>query len=76
MKTADELFEELGYKISETYNGYLYTDKTGFNIKITNMQRIDLYYNEDVEMDENLMQLTFKELQAISQKCRELGWIE
>lgn len=76
MSESDEMFKELGYEMTEIYNGYLYTDKTGFNIKITNMKRIDLYYNEEVEMYENLMQLTFEELQAINLKCKELGWIE
>lgn len=75
MSKADKMFKELGYKMTELYNGYLYTDETGFNIKITNMKRIDLYYNEDVEMLENLTQLTFGELQAINEKVRELQWI-
>mgnify|MGYP004646492957 CR=1 FL=1 len=74
--SADEMFKELGYKKLEVHNGYLYTDKTGFNIKITNMKRIDLYYDEDVEMYENLMQLTYRELQAINKKCQELGWLK
>lgn len=73
---ADEMFKELGYKKLEVYNGYLYTDKTGFNIKITNMKRIDLYYDEGVEMYENLMQLTYEELQAINKKVEELGWMK
>lgn len=75
MSKADKMFEELGYKMIESYNGYLYTDETGFNIKITNMKRIDLYYNEDVEMYEKLIQLTFGELQAINEKYKELGWL-
>lgn len=76
MSKADEMFEKLGYEKIETFNGYLYTDETGFNIKITNMKRIDLYYDEDVEVYENLMQLTFEELQAINEKVKELGWNE
>lgn len=75
-KTADEMFKELGYKKREVYNGYLYTDDTGFNIKITNMRRIDLYYDSEEGKHENLIQLTFRELQAINKKCQELGWIE
>lgn len=74
-KNADEMFEELGYKKREVYNGYLYTNDTGFNIKITNMRRIDLYYDSEEEKYENLIQLTFGELQAINKKVEELGWI-
>ena len=75
-KTADEMFEELEYKKREVYNGYLYTDDTGFNIKITNMRRIDLYYDSEEGKHENLMQLTFGELQAINKKVEELGWVK
>lgn len=72
MSEADKMFEELGYEKVEAYNGFLYKDKTGFNIKITNMKRIDLYYDNDVEMYEKLIQLTFEELQAINKKVEEL----
>ena len=75
-KTADEMFKELGYKKREVYNGYLYTDDTVFNIKITNIRRIDLYYDSEEGKHENLIQLTFGELQAINKKCQEMGWIE
>lgn len=75
-KMADEMFKKLGYKKREVYNGYLYADDTGFNIKITNMRRIDLYYNLEEEKYENLIQLTFGELQAINKKVEELGWVK
>lgn len=75
MSEADKLFKKLGYKMKECYNGFLYTNQYGFNIKITNNNRVDLFWNEgviDYEVCENLEQLTFEEIQAIYKKCKEL----
>lgn len=70
MSKADEMFEELSYKKFEglrtidfyTNNGLIQFDK---NYKV-------IHINKDEETDFMSMQ----ELQAINEKCKELGWIE
>lgn len=76
MKTADEMFEELGYEKKnldiifsrfweEWENGDL-AKTFSFN---TEYETIDI-------TDENRYGITMLELQAINLKCKELGWIK
>lgn len=66
MKTADEMFEELGYKCN-------YEDDDMFIYEKDNIRYIVF-----LKRGKTLMlpcQLTMEELQAINKKCQELGWI-
>lgn len=73
-KTADEMFEELGYKVKRSnlpamfYCEY-YNKRTEDIIQFWNDKTISKY-NED-ESD----YITMQELQAINKKCQELGWL-
>lgn len=76
MKTADEIFEELGYKI-------LFKDKD-----IIQYEFEGVYTDNEIKFDlkgktilkeystGESQEITIQELQAINQKCKELGWIE
>lgn len=70
MSKADEMFEKLGYekeerKYADVYNKHCkyMTRQFGFN---TESKAVMI----DVE------HITVQELQAINEKCKELGWIE
>lgn len=73
-KTADEMFEELGYKKQyENESIYYYMDidlkdnyivfETGYK----SFAKISCYHDAG--------DITMQELQAINKKCQELGWI-
>ena len=70
MKSAREMFEELGYVKSVTRDdGFYYTNFRGewdINIKFdTNLKGIWVSHIVSMEV-----------LQAINQMCKELGWVE
>lgn len=74
-KTADEMFEELGYikDINDDYeieyrrsNIYINFNRT--NKKISKGIEYDYYYGVE--------QITMQELQAINKKCYELEWLD
>lgn len=75
-KTADEMFEELGYK--------KFNKKHDFeNIKYYKDDDNILYFDEkdksfykSGEYDEMCDDITMQELQAINKKVEELGWNE
>ena len=73
-KTADEMFEELGYekhssKSNERFDLYSSDDehliRIVFNLRT---KRIAIHCDNDA--------LDMQELQAINKKCQELGWIK
>lgn len=68
-KTADELFEELGYKkiVGETTEVYKLSraNKNIYFSKLIKRIKIDGKYDF----------LDMEELRAINKKCKELGWI-
>ena len=74
-KTADEMFEKLGYKKKnlgiifsrfwEEWENENLAKTFSFN---TEYETIDI-------TDENEYGITIQELQAINKKCQELGWI-
>lgn len=75
-KTADKLFEELGYEkyISDKYLGYYKYDEqnnTMCILFILNKKAIAIKYDGS-----NTPAIIIDELQAINKKCQELGWIE
>ena len=81
MSKADEMFEELGYKqnnikstdgdiILTVYEKEQQLGKKHFN-KTINFNIIDGYLSF-----KNLLILDKKELQAINEKVKELGWLD
>lgn len=83
MKTADEMFEDLGYKkekgICEEYESY---QKPEYDKHYLKMITFDTKSNLLNIHTENLICfnvttiLNTQELQAINKKCQEMGWIE
>ena len=70
-KTADEMFEELGYKYNEfIYEIYYTKEEEGKTISFWT-DRTMVESRKGVISMKNTMQ----ELQAINKKCKELGWI-
>ena len=69
-KTADEMFEELGYsKIYDNEDILELYDKKNFNKKIVfykNWKEVAKLYTFEISM---------QELQAINKKCKELNWL-
>ena len=72
-KTADEMFEELGYekhssKSNERFDLYSSDDERLIRIVFNHRtKRIAIHCDNDA--------LDMQELQAINKKCEELGWI-
>lgn len=74
-KTADKLFEELGYEkyITDKYQGYYQYDEqsnTMCILFILDKKAIAIRYDGS-----NTPAVTMQELQAINKKVEELGWI-
>lgn len=75
-KTADEMFEELGYEkyILSRHTGYYQYDEqsnTMCILFILDKKAIAIRYDKS-----NAPAVTMAELQAINKKCKELGWID
>lgn len=74
-KTADEMFEELGYKILIENNHYIQYEFEG--IYMDNEIKFDLKGKtilKEYSTGES-QEITMPELQAINKKCEELKWI-
>ena len=85
MGEADKMFEELGYKkdkeIDNLYCNIISPYKKQKDISFDDVAKdfvtITLTkYNEFGELENNIIVLSIKELQAIIAKCKELRWIE
>ena len=85
-KTADEMFEELGYVKEEQKNEYAtyiwYYQKNGANEEF-GIEFAKSKFEEEGEIycvcyseREEAIYINMQELQAINKKCQELGWIE
>ena len=75
MKSARELFEELGYEYKKQKNLYLESiiyEKGSKRILFRYDKKIIPYANYGDTEDATL--LTLEELQAINQQVKELGW--
>lgn len=77
--SAKEMFEELGYNLDTAEeNSRLYCkdilDKKTFGYKDTEMIYFDDEYNGIYFT--NKEHLNIEELKAITQQCKELGWID
>lgn len=75
MQTADEMFEELGYKIDRDEQGIVIykTNCTGSMIYLCVFHNTD---DERFRLKIYEQYMNIKLLQAINKKCQELGWIE
>lgn len=76
MKTAKELFEELGYEENndrETYQRYTKKTEFGNLIEISFSLQTKNFIKQIVELDLALY-ITPNELKAINQQIKELGW--
>lgn len=83
MSKADEMFEELGYEKKKQLDIYekvwgelFYNIKNMLNISFDYEGKLVSSYikaNDDIE---EVAYITMEELQAINEKCKELGWIE
>ena len=83
-KTADEMFEELGYKkikenvFEETQNGNV-TELVLYRHKKDFTREIEFWNDKTVskqDTDFDIAYITMQELQAINKKAEELGWIK
>ena len=74
-KTADEMFEKLGYEKHfehhDDWNTTIYNDDST-SIEFTSDKEILLTRR----IDYKTVILGMQELKAINKKCKELGWIE
>lgn len=80
-KSADEMFEELGYEKSNYGYKIIYTKTDGDDFfVITIMTEAKLIFAEIDDGCDEIERRTFgiqiQELQAINKKVEELGWIE
>lgn len=72
-KTADKMFEELGYEVSNSE--FVEELNTTTNTIVDNGYiKIIFYNNKTMSIDADDI-LNMQELQAINKKCQELGWI-
>lgn len=71
MKSAREMFEELGYKkICDDANYIIYNFEGVFEIRFYKSQQdFSIYYEEEIYNT-----IDIEELQAINQQINELGW--
>ena len=80
-KTADEMFEELGYKkiidnkteLVYEYNEMLLGERFIHRFLFAKVLKLVFSYGKDLEMT---CGFDIKELKAINKKCEELGWIK
>lgn len=72
-KTADELFEELGYKkVLDDERFIKYRKRTNNDNIVMDKETKDFIKNFDFAY---WKAINMQELQAINKKCEELGWI-
>ena len=74
MSKADEMFEMIGYeKVSD--ENYIYYNNLEWEYTIVfdlSSKTFKGYIDEDTEVS---LSIDMQELQAINQKCKELGWM-
>ena len=73
--SADKMFKELGYKLEKKYsNGINYIGEDEDVIAFIKGYQYD--NDKVVKIEKFYDYITIPELQAINQKCKELGWIQ
>lgn len=70
-KTADKMFEELGYKKTKYTQKILYINKNNKDLYITFFAPTHEVCKQE---DDAYEYITMEELKAINKKCEELGW--
>ena len=77
MKTADEMFKQLGYKKYESDDCIMYMkDLFMLTFIISNKRFITEYKQGDYNFPKiRPFEISMQELQAIYKKCEELKWI-
>lgn len=82
MGKADEMFEELGYektRDSEKYINYrksmAFRDFTDIEFNLQEKTVLPMYEN-NVFKKITYQKIDMKELKAINEKCKELGWLD
>ena len=91
MKSAKEMFEELGYACDEGCDGFLYSKwveeivdnggiimPTDFNIQINIEKKpfsVMKTKTKEFFNDSKPIEITLEELQAINKQVEELGWL-
>ena len=78
MSKADEIFEELGYKKEDRKNGYGSIWGVQYTNKKEDIEIIFDYTDKQVctgALSNEPIYIDMQELQAINEKCKELGWI-
>lgn len=78
MKTAEELFKELGYKIEKKERYIMYYKYLNFSGRIFiefnfNEKMVEVWY-EDSRIRKKV-HIDILELIAINKQCEELGWL-
>ena len=74
MSKADDMFKELGYCLIHCEDGFFYYNSINNNaIHFDKVKERITCYDYDTCLA-NAIELV--ELQAINEKCKELGWIE
>lgn len=74
MKSAREMFEELGYEKFDYSNGIRYTNgETEQNIEFENGGFINIY-NTCYNREQDIEVLIVEEILAIYQQIKDLGW--
>ena len=83
-KTADEMFDELGYKkqedkyrieyfLKQNYTHFVVTKRIAFYKVEKDICLEQWNVTEGIRISTNI---TMKELQAINKKCQDKGWLE
>lgn len=71
MSKADEMFEKLGYeKVLETEHHIQYAKEEYYIC-------FNVFHKTVTKIEDNVFngKITLQELQAINEKCKELGWL-
>lgn len=76
--SAKEMFESINYKLKHENMNYIsYIDDLGRIIKFDKIEyRIEKYIEDNYGNKQQLGWINKKELQAINQQVKELGWYE
>lgn len=79
--SAKEMFEDLGYKLLEnkvykTYKLKYYKDDDNVILFYDDTEYSPKGFIKSGEYDGMCDYITMKELKAITQQCKELGWID
>lgn len=78
MKTAKEMFEELGYKLVVNANNNIYYKKDDCKWIIFSNTSTNCYIKANIFIDDKKYEtvIDLKELKAINKQIEELGWLD